>query len=464
MSGLFGVVSKKENCIQTLFYGTDYHSHLGTQFGGMAVWGKDLHRKIRDISQSQFKSKFYEDYSKMVGEKGIGVISDKDEQPIYLNAKFGPFVIVTNGLLQNEDKLIDELHNLGSSFSELTDGSINSTEIIAKLISKSDSVLDGIKYAFTKLKGSCSLLILTKKGIYAARDKEGRSSLIVGKNKDSWAITTETCAFNNMGFEVRKYLQPSEIVFISKKGIKQLSKPEEKSQMCAFEWIYTSFPASTHEGINVELVREKCGRLLAKKDDVDVDVVSGVPDSGTAHALGYAIQSKKPFRRPLVKYTQGYGRSYTPPSQKTRDLIARMKLVPIKEVINGNRIILCDDSIVRGTQLKNYTINKLWENGAKEIHLRIACPPLMFPCHFNSSTRTLKELAARRAIKALEGHVTVKDIHKYLDPESRKYKRMVNWIAKDINVTTLKYISIDDMIKAIGLPKDKVCTKCWRGE
>jgi len=463
MSGLFGVVSKK-NCIQTLFYGTDYHSHLGTQFGGMAVWGKELHRKIHDIKQSQFKSKFYNDYSDMIGEKGIGVISGVDAQPIYLNSKFGPFVIVVNGLLQNADKLIDELHKMGSSFSELTNGSINSTEVVAKLISQSDSIVDGIEYAFSKIKGSCSLLILTKEGIYAARDKMARSSLVIGKSTDAWAVTTETCAFTNLGFEIKKYLEPGEIVFMSKNGIKQLAKTDNDSKMCSFEWIYTSFPASNHEGLNVELVRERCGRLLAKNDDVEVDIVSGVPDSGSAHAIGYAMESKKPFRRPLVKYTQGYGRSYTPPSQKTRDLIARMKLVPVRDVIKGNRIVVCDDSIVRGTQLKNYTINKLWENGAKEVHLRIACPPLMFPCHFNASTRTLKELVARRAIKALEGHITVKDIHNYLDPTSKKYQKMVNWIAKDMNVTTLKYISIDDMIKAIGIPKDKLCVKCWRGE
>ena len=463
MSGLFGVVSKK-NCIQTLFYGTDYHSHLGTQFGGMAVWGKELFRKIHDIKQSQFKSKFYNDYSDMIGEKGIGVISGVDAQPIYLNSNFGPFVIAVNGLLQNADKLIDELHKMGSSFSELTNGSINSTEVVAKLISQSDSIVDGIKYAFSKIKGSCSLLILTKEGIYAARDKMARSSLVIGKSVDGWAVTTETCAFTNLGFEIKKYLEPGEIVFMSKSGVKQLAKPDKESKMCSFEWIYTSFPASNHEGLNVELVRERCGRLLAKDDDVEIDVVSGVPDSGTGHAIGYAMESKKPFRRPLVKYTQGYGRSYTPPSQKTRDLIAKMKLVPIRDVIKGNRIIVCDDSIVRGTQLKNFTINKFWENGAKEVHLRIACPPLMFPCHFNASTRTLKELAARRAIKALEGHITVKDIHNYLDPTSKKYQKMVNWIAKDMNVTTLKYISIDDMIKAIGIPKDKLCVKCWRGE
>ncbi len=463
MSGLFGVVSKK-NCIQTLFYGTDYHSHLGTQFGGMAVWGKELHRKIHDIKQSQFKSKFYEDYSNMAGKKGIGVISDKDAQPIYLNSKFGPFAIITNGLLQNADKLIRGLHQLGSSFSDLTNGSINSTEVVAKLISQSENIVDGIKFAFSKIKGSCSLLILTKEGIYIARDKMGRSSLVIGKSNDSWAVTTETCAFANLGFEIKKYLEPAEIIFMSKDGIKQLAKPGKENKMCSFEWIYASFPASNHESLNVELVRERCGRLLAKNDDIEVDIVSGVPDSGSAHAIGYAIESKKPYRRPLVKYTQGYGRSYSPPSQKTRDLIARMKLVPVRDVIKGNRIVLCDDSIVRGTQLKNYTINKLWASGAKEVHLRIACPPLMFPCHFNTSTRTLKELAARRAIKALEGHIAVKDIHNYLNPSSKKYQKMVDWIAKDMNVTTLKYISIDNMIKAIGIAKEKLCVQCWRGE
>lgn len=463
MSGIFGVCAKGD-CSETLFYGTDYHSHLGTEFGGLAVLGKELQRKIHDIKQSQFKSKFYDDYLHMKGNMGIGVISDQDEQPIYLNSKFGPFTIVTNGLIQNKKELVEELYEMGGSFSEVTNGEVNSTELAAKIISKGKSIVDGIENLFDKIKGSCSLLLLNKDGIYAARDKQGYSPLVVGSKKNQWAVTTETSAFPNLGFNIEKYIRPSEVVLISKNGLKDANKPKKAHKICAFLWIYTGFPASHYEGINVELVRERSGQFLAKRDKVKPDVVSGVPDSGTAHAVGYAKASKRPFRRPLVKYTQGYGRSYTPPSQATRDLIAKMKLIPIKEIIKGNKIVMCDDSIVRGTQLKNFTVHKLWDNGAKEIHMRIACPPLMFPCIYNFSTRTIEELAARRAIKALEGSTTPKNIDSYLDPDSKDYKNMVDWIAKDINVTSLKYQTIEDMIAAIGLPKSKLCQYCWRGK
>lgn len=464
MSGIFGVVSKK-NCIQTLFYGTDYHSHLGTEFGGLAVWDRELQRKIHDIRQSQFKSKFYEDFTKMPGRKGIGVISDKDEQPICLNSKFGPFAICTNGLIQNKEKLVKELYDAGDSFSEITDGEVNTTELIAKVISKGKNIVDGIEKVFSKIEGSCSLLLLNEEGIYAARDRLGYSPLVIGSNKkkDEWSVATETSAFPNLGFKIEKFIQPSEIILINENGLKQIKRRGKTSKICSFLWIYTGFPASSYEGINVELVRERCGRCLARADNIDIDVVSGVPDSGTAHAVGYAMESKKPFRRPLVKYTQGYGRSYTPPSQATRDLIAKMKLIPIKEITKGNKIVVCEDSIVRGTQLKNFTIQKLWDNDAKEIHLRVACPPLMFPCIYNFSTRSIEELAARRAIKALEKQHT-KNVSQYLNPKSKKFKKMVDWITKDLNATTLKYQTIDDMIKAIGLPKEKLCLYCWLGK
>ncbi len=463
MSGIFGVVSQKD-CVDTIFYGTDYHSHLGTEFGGMAIWGKEFQRCIHNISQSQFKSKFYEEFRKMSGKKGIGVISDKDEQPIYLNSHFGPFAICTNGLVANKDKLVKELHKKGDSFSEATNGEVNTTELVAKLINRGKTIAEGIENMFSKIDGSCSLLLLNKDGIYAARDRFGYTPLVIGKNENGWAVTTETSAFPNLGYEIKKFIQPSEIVLVTKKGPKQVKKPVKTNKICAFLWIYTGFPASNYEGINVEIVRERCGRQLAKADDIGVDVVSGIPDSGTAHALGYAAEKNKPFRRPLVKYTQGYGRSYTPPSQDTRDLVAKMKLIPIKDIIKGNRIVVCEDSIVRGTQLKNFTIQKFWDNGAKEIHLRVACPPLMFPCIYNLSTKSKEELAARRAIKILEGKFTIDNIEEYLDPKSKKYKKMVDWIAKDLNVTTLKYQTMDDMVKAIGLPKEKLCTYCWLGK
>ena len=463
MSGMFGVVSD-ENCSDILLYGTDYHSHLGTEFGGVAMLGKEFHRQIHSISQSQFKSKFFDDIKKMEGNKGIGVISDSNEQPMFLNSKFGPFCLVTNGLIENSEELAKILLKKGISFSEMREGKINVTELVAKLINQGDTFIDGINNVFSSIEGSSSMLLLNSDGIYAARDSWGYTPLIVGKNGNTWAVTSETSAFPNIGFETIRDLAPGEIVLINERGIKQLQKGGEDNQICAFLWIYTGFPASTYEGINTEIVREKCGRALARRDnDIEVDVVAGIPDSGIGHALGYAMESGKPLRRPLVKYTPGYGRSYTPPSQETRDLVATMKLVPIKDVISGNRIVICEDSIVRGTQLKNFTVKKLWDCGAKEIHARPACPPLMFPCKFCLSTKSIDELAARKAIKSIEGH-DVENVSEYIDPKTDKYKKMVKWIEEDIDVTTLKYQTLEDMIEAIGLPKNKICTYCWTGE
>ena len=464
MSGIFGVVSKK-NCAETLFYGTDYHSHLGTEYGGIAVLGDDFTRQIHSLSQSQFKSKFFDDYEKINGNKGIGVISDYEEQPIYLKSKFGPFCIVTSGFVENADKLAAKLLKEGISFSEVSRRSVNTTELIAKLINQGRDLVDGIEKMFEVIEGSCSLLLLHKDGIYAARDRLGYTPLIIGRRPDAWAVTAETSAFPNNGFDVTKHIEPGEVILINEDGIAQKSPGRGKiNQICTFLWIYTGFPASNYEGINTEIVREKCGRCLARRDkDIEVDVVSGVPDSGFAHGLGYAMESGKPFRRPLVKYTPGYGRSYTPPSQQTRDLIAKMKLIPIKEVIKDNSIVVCEDSIVRGTQLKNFAIKKLWDCGAKQIHVRPACPPLMYPCRFNLSTRSIHELAARKAIKSLEGH-DVDDVSEYLDVNSEKYKRMIEWIARDLGVTTLRYQTVDDMVEAVGRPKEELCLYCWTGE
>lgn len=463
MSGIFGTVSEKD-CAQNLFYGTDYHSHLGTEYGGMAVLGDKFSRQIHNIGQGQFKSKFFEDYHHMKGNKGIGVISDSDEQPIYLNSRFGPFCIVTSGLIENKEELAIYLLNKGNSFSEVSKGGVNVTELIAKLIIEGDNLIDGIEKMFEKIDGSCSLLLLHADGIYAARDRLGYTPLVLGKRDNAWALTSESCAFTNLGFSVVKYLEPGEIVLINEQGPATRVPGKNSKQICSFLWIYTGFPASSYEGINVEVVRERCGQCLAKRDkDIEVDVVSGVPDSGAAHALGYAMESKKPYRRPLIKYTPGYGRSYTPPSQETRDLIAKMKLIPIREIIEGNRIVVCEDSIVRGTQLKNFAVNKLWDCGAKEVHVRPACPPLMFPCKFCLSTRSINELVARRAIKALEGR-DIEDVSEYLDQDSEKYQKMVEWIARDLEVTTLRYQRIDDMVKAIGLSKEKLCLYCWNGE
>lgn len=462
MSGIFGVVAQG-SCIETLLYGTDYHSHLGTEYGGLAVLGDEFVRHIHNISQSQFKSKLYDDCRHMKGNKGIGVISTFDEQPIYIKSGLGPFCIVTNGLIDNLDSLAQEMLDRKVSFSEIAKGSVNTTELIAKLIALGDSIVDGIERMFDRISGSCSLVLLNEDGIYAARDRYGYTPLVIGKRDDAWAVTTETAAFPNNGFKTVKYLAPGEIVLLTENGIISKNTGRDTYQICSFLWIYAGFPASSYEGINVETVREQCGRFLARADrDIDIDIVSGVPDSGIAHAIGYAMESGKPYRRPLVKYTPGYGRSYIPCSQDIRDLVATMKLIPVKDIIKGNRIVVCEDSIVRGTQLKNFTVNKLWENDAREIHVRPACPPLMFPCRFNLSTRSIHELAARKAIISLEGK-DVEDISPYLDSGSGEYARMVEWIRKDIGVSSLRYQAIEDMIKAIALPREKLCLYCWNG-
>ncbi|MBU2102964.1 MAG: amidophosphoribosyltransferase [Candidatus Omnitrophota bacterium] len=462
MSGIFGVVSK-ENCLPVLFYGTDYHSHMGTEYGGIAVLDGQFKRQIHNISVSQFKSKFFDDYKRFEGNKGIGVISDSDEQPIFLHSKFGPLCIVTVGLIENKEQLTAGLLERGLSFSEVTRGGINTTELITKLITQGNTLVDGIEKMFDVIDGSCSLLVLTKEGVYAARDRFGYTPLTIGKKPDTWAVTSETSVFPNLGFELHKHLEPGEIILITEDGLSQKRAGSLANQICSFLWIYTGFPASIYEGINVEVVRERSGRALARRDkDIKVDIVCGIPDSGIGHALGYAAESGKPYKRPLVKYTPGYGRSYTPPSQETRDLVAKMKLIPIRDIIAGNRIAVCDDSIVRGTQLKNFTINKLWEAGAKEVHIRPACPPLLFPCKFCLSTRSIHELAARRAIKALEGQDR-EDIQEYINHNSLHYKKMVEWICRDIEATTLRYQTIDDMVASIGLPKERLCLYCWTG-
>ena len=464
MSGVFGVVTKSKDCAEILLYGTDYHSHLGTEYGGMAVLGDDFTRQIHNISQSQFKSKFFEDFKDMKGNKGIGVISGSDEQPIYLNSRLGPFCVVTAGFIENAEELMEGLLKKGFSFSEKSKNKINATELVAKIISQGKDIIDGVEKVFDAIEGSCSLLLLNKDGIYAARDRFGYTPLTIGKRDDAWAVSYETSAFPNLDFEPVKYLEPGEIVLLDETGMKMKRKGGSTNQICTFLWIYTGFPASNYEGINVEIARERCGRSLAKHDkDIEVDVVSGVPDSGIAHAVGYSMESGKPFRRPLVKYTPGYGRSYTPPSQSTRDLIAKMKLIAVKEIIKGNRIVVCEDSIVRGTQLKNFTVKKLWDAGAKEVHVRPACPPLMFPCKYNFSTRSIDELAARKAIRSLEGK-DLEDVSEYINPDSKKYKKMVEWITKDLEVTTIRYQTTEDMVKAIGLPKEKLCLYCWAGE
>jgi len=437
---------------------------MGTVYGGMAVLGNRFFRSIHDISKSQFKSKFYDEYKEMEGNFGIGVISDRDAQPLIVGSKFGTFAIVSAGLVDNVNELAEELLAQGETFGEMSSGGVNSVELIAKLINQGKTLVDGIERLYDRIKGSASILLMKDDGIYAARDRLGRMPLVVGEAEGGdYVVATETCSFLNLGYRIAKYLEPGEIVRLGKAGLEEQLSGRTSNQICSFLWIYTGYPASSYEGINVELVRERSGRFLAKNDNVEADFVAGVPDSGVGHAIGYAMESGLPYRRPLVKYTPGYGRSYTPPAQEIRDLVATMKLIPIKDVIAGNRIVLCDDSIVRGTQIKNYTLKKLRESGAKEVHIRPACPPLLFPCRFALSTRSIDELVARRAIRALEGR-EIEDIRDYLDDRSEKYRKMVEWIARELDVTTLAYQRIDDMVEAIGLPREKLCLHCWTGD
>ena len=466
MGGLFGVVSRQD-CSKTLFYGTDYHSHLGTENGGMAVYGEQgFYNTIHSISQAQFKSRFVDDYKEMQGYQGIGAIDDESPQPLIVRSKFGTFAIAATGLITNKDRLTKELMDKGSSFSEMTGGGINTVEMVAKLINQGDSIVDGIVKMQDAIEGSICALVMTADGVYAARDKYGRFPLSIAERSSNqgggFAVATEVSAFPNLGYDLVKHLGPGEITLLSLSGIKNLKPESPIKNVCAFLWIYTGYPSSVYEGIPVESARERCGRAIARSDDVEADFVAGIPDSGVGHAIGYAIESGIPYRRPLVKYTPGYGRSYTPPSQDIRDLVATMKLSAVRGVINGSRMVICDDSIVRGTQLKNYTIKKLMDNGAREIHIRPACPPLMFPCIFASSTRSKSELACRRAIRAIEG-TDIENVEAYLDHRSEKYRNMIEWIRRDLNVTSLRYLKIEDMIEAIGLPEEQLCLHCWRG-
>ena len=463
MSGLFGIVSKTD-CSENLIYGIDYHTHMGSEYGGIAILNDEFKRYINRMSNANFRDRFFSSDKKINTTKGIGCISDLEEQPIYIKSRVGEFCVVTSGRVENLQEIADSMIKDGICFSEFSKSHVNTTELIARIVASGNTIQEGIKLVYKKIKGSCSLLILAKEGIYAARDFYGRTSLILGKNEDSYAVCSETVAFSNLGFEQIRDLNSGEIVLINEDGIKVLEKGHKTKQICTFLWIYTGFPASNYEGLNSEVIREKSGKLLAKRDkEIKADLVSGVPDSGLAHAVGYAIESGIPYRRALVKYTPTYGRSYAPRTQQLRNLTAKMKLIAIKEIIQGNSVILLEDSIVRGTQLKNFTVEKIWNCGAKEIHVRPACPPLMFPCSYCNSTRTNSELITRRAIKEIEGK-DIEDVSEYLDHTSTKYAKMIEWIRKYLNITSLKYQTLEDMVEAIGLPQDNLCTYCWNGK
>ena len=464
MGGLFGVVSTNSDCVKDLFYGTDYHSHLGTRRGGLAVKNSGgFQRFIKDITTSQFRAKFDRDISKMHGDKGIGVISDSDDQPLIINSNLGVFALVTVGKINNLEQLAKKALTNGSHFSEMHGGEISPTEMVATLISQCSSFEMGIRRVHEKIDGSCTIVLLTNDGLYAARDKLGRTPLILGKKEGSYAITMETCAFPNLGYEIEKYLGPGEVLYITKEGAKQVIPPGDRLQICAFLWVYYGYPASSYEGVNVEAVRYRCGAQLAKSDYVDVDLIAGIPDSGIGHGLGYANETQLPFLRPFVKYTPTWPRSFMPQDQNVRDRVAKMKLIPIKELIENKRLLFCEDSIVRGTQLRK-TIERLFDSGAKEVHMRPACPPLIYACKFLnfSQSRSELDLAGRWAIKELLGK-NIEDPSGYFDPNSENYKAMVDVIRKKLHLTSLKYQTLEDLVKAIGLPKEKLCTYCWDG-
>ena len=464
MGGLFAVASK-DDCVQDLFYGTDYHSHLGTKRGGLAVANqRGFDRVIHDITTSQFRSKFETDVRTMQGHRGIGVISDYEDQPLLVGSHLGVYAIVTVGRIRNVDQLVSKAFSKKRThFSEMSGGETNPTELVATLINQEASFEEGIQNAQDAIDGSCSLLLLTDQGIYAARDKYGRTPLAIGKKAGAHAVTLETCALPNLGYEVDRYLGPGETVLMTADGCEQKKAPGSAMQICSFLWVYYGYPASSYEGINAELVRNRCGALLAQNDDVEVDIVAGIPDSGTGHAIGYGNQAGIPYARPFVKYTPTWPRSFMPQDQATRDLVAGMKLVPIRDFIHGKRLLFCEDSIVRGTQLRD-NIRRLYDCGAKEVHMRPACPPLVFGCPFLNFSRSKSEmdLAARKAIRELEGSDDV-DLKEYTDCDSPKCCAMVDRIRQQLGLTTLKYQKLEHLVEAIGLPKEKLCTYCWDG-
>ncbi len=464
MGGLFGVASH-DDCVRDLFYGTDYHSHLGTMRGGLAVKGQQgLTRFIHDITNSQFRSKFEDDLPKLKGHTGIGVISDYEDQPLIIGSRHGIYAIVTVGKLANLDHLVEEaLTERGTHFSEMTGADVNPTQLVAHLIDRGSTFAEGIAYAQEAIEGSCSLLLLTDDGIYAARDRLGRTPVLIGEKEGAYAVTFESCALPNLGYTVSRDLGPGEIVRITAEGVEQLRPPGDAMQICGFLWVYYGYPASSYQGINVEATRYRCGERLAQRDGREVDIVAGIPDSGTGHAIGYANAKGIPYQRPFVKYTPTWPRSFMPQDQRVRDLVARMKLIPIRELIEGKRLLFCEDSIVRGTQLQDI-IRRIFEHGAEEVHMRPACPPLVFSCKFLNFSRSRSELdlAGRTAIAELQGEST-DHLEEYADPESDRYAEMVEQIRARLGLTSLQYQRLEDLVAAIGLPKTRVCTYCWDG-
>jgi amidophosphoribosyltransferase len=464
MSGFFGSILKSD-CVSDVFYGTDYHSHLGTKRAGLVFYSKEegFQRAIHSLEDGYFRNKFENDLSGFYGNCGIGVISDHEAQPIRVTSHLGRFAVATVSKIVNIDELEASYMRQHRTFSETSQGSVNPTELVAMLIADCKDFVSGIENVYDKVKGSCSILVLTEKGIIAARDKLGRTPIIIGKKNTGYSVTFETCAFPNLGYKTEYYLGPGEIMNITAEGYEQLRKPNEKMQICSFLWVYFGYPPSFYESINVDECRYRCGAALAKNDKAKVDFVAGIPDSGVGHAMGYSNERKIPMKRAYSKYTPTWPRSFMPQKQETRDLVAKMKLLPNHSIIKDKSGVFLDDSIVRGTQLKD-NVRDLYAAGMNEVHMRIACPPLTYPCEFLnfSRSRSHMDLATRKAVKQMEGRENF-DMEEYSDTGNGKYEEMVEQIRKNLDLTSLKYQKLNDLVDAIGLPKEKLCTHCWDG-
>ena len=471
MSGFFGVAAK-EDCVFDLFFGIDYHSHLGTRRAGMVVYGEDgFDRAIHNIENAPFRTKFDKDFRNMKGDFGIGCISDYEPQPLLVRSHHGTFALTTVGRINNVEEIVDNLFKEGTvHFQEMSTGEVNPTELIAAVISQKENLIDGIQHALTIVDGSLSILILTPKGIYAARDKHGRTPVVLGKKDDAMCVSFEDFAYHNLGYQNYKELAPGEVVVITPDGAKSLACCGKDMKICTFLWVYYGYPASSYEGVSVEQMRYNCGQKLAQRDNVKPDTVAGVPDSGLAHAIGYSNESGIPFSRPFVKYTPTWARSFMPTVQSKRNLIAKMKLLSVNELIKDKSLLLIDDSIVRGTQLRE-TTDFLYESGAKEVHIRPACPPLVYGCKYLNFSRSNSEmdLITRKKIALLEGVentsvLSDEILSQYCDPENPKYEAMVEEIRKELNFTSLQFSRLDDMLEAVGIDPCKLCTYCWNGK
>ena len=472
MGGFFGTISRKD-CKYDVFFGTDYHSHLGTRRGGMAFYDevKGFQRQIHNIENTPFRTKFESDLTKFRGHAGIGCISDTDPQPLLVRSHLGMFAISTVGLIKNAEQLVEQAFSgPGHQFMAMSSGQVNSTELTAALINQKDDLVEGIRYAQTVIDGSCTILLLTKDGLIAARDRLGRIPVLVGQNLEGCCVSFESFAYHKLGYQDYYELGPGEIVKITPDGVEQLAAPGDKMKICAFLWTYYGYPNSNYEGRNVEVMRVRNGEIMAR-DEIkngtmpDVDYVAGVPDSGIPHAIGYANHSHKPFARPFVKYTPTWPRSFMPEDQNVRNQVAKMKQIPVPELIQDKKLLFVDDSIVRGTQLRE-TVEFLYESGAKEVHMRSACPPIMYGCKYLnfSSSNSDMELLARKTIQKLEGMEGQKHVEEYADSSTERGKCLLKTICEDMGFDSLGYQSLDGLLEAIGLDKDKVCTYCWSGK